>query len=584
MSLASIRRLGSRSVGRFLQTTALGALLLATAMVAALSAPGISPTVHSGLFELGPVQGADIVCVSPDPPPDWGCIFDADGNVVNLYGGSAAAFLKDQTSQSGSLDSTTFSGAGTSNKNNDPVSCPTLSIKTCWHWDAGNVPAKDDFSNAYAWAKMNPANGHLIIYAGFERLDPSGDSHVDIEFFQDVVSLDEDPPCNDPGADMIPCSFLGTRLVGDIIVSMDFLVGGGFGSMSIREWTGSSYSLVGALGAEGCNTPDSICGFNNGFDIDGGPWPNYDRHGMEITTLPKNAFTEFGIDVTAVAGETPCISVVMGKTRSSQSFTAELKDFAGPVGFPLCSISWHKVDNKAQPLGGATFELCRTHSFVNGQFVDIPDECRTVVDNVDGDIDAGDVDLDGRPGEFEVGGLSLGRYTLRETVPPPGFGADPDTVTINFTGGSMHVDVGEAFVDERPILKLTEFGYTNTPTGTPTSGVVSGTTVYTVVLHNFGGATGVVSGSLTVTVSGQGGGTFACSGTGVSDCTLTFSGVSIAPGGEAVFSLTIQYTDFADGAQVGASLLASYTTPPDTTVVRVPSGVPATITFTVQGD
>jgi len=178
----------------------------------------------------------------------------------------------------------------------------------------------------------------------------------------------------------------------------------------------------------------------------------------------------------------------------------------------------------------------------------------------------------------------LGRYTLRETIAPPGFGVDPDTVTIDFTGGSLHVDVGQAFVDERPILKLTEFGYTNTPTGTPTGGVVSGTTVYTVRLHNFGGATGVVSGSLTVTVSGQGGGTFGCSGTGVSDCTLTFSGVSIAPGGEAVFSLTLVYADFADSAQVTALLSASYTTPPDTTVVRVPSGVPATITFTVQAD
>src|SRR5213593_1247956 len=162
MNVRGLGNLMSGVVNPTLRTLALGTLLLTSIVAVALMSPGPAPTSVTGLFELGPVQGADILCVSPDPPPDWGCIFDANGNTANLYGGSAAAFLKDQTSQSGSLDSTTFSGAGTSNKNNDPVSCPTLSVKTCWHWDAGNVPAKDDFSNAYAWAKMNPANGHLI--------------------------------------------------------------------------------------------------------------------------------------------------------------------------------------------------------------------------------------------------------------------------------------------------------------------------------------------------------------------------------------------------------------------------------------
>ena len=544
-------------------------------MVAALALPGPAPAVASSLFELGPVQGADIVCADPNPPPDWGCIFDSNGNIVDLFGGDVAAFLKDDLSQSGNVDRTTFSGAGGSNKNNDAI--------TDWHWDSGNVPAKDDFSNAYAWATVNP-DGHLIVYSGFERIDSSGDSHVDIEFFQAAVALDEDLPCNDPGADPTPCNFVGARTVGDIIVSMDFSIGGDFGSLSIREWTGSSYTEIGSLGAEGCNVADTICGFNNGGGIDGGPWPNFDRHGKEITTLPKNAFTEFGIDITAVAQETPCISVVMGKTRSSQSFTAELKDFAPPTAFPICSLTWHKVDTKAQPLAGATFELCRTHDFINGQFVDIADVCVTVVDNTDGDLDAGDVDLDGAPGEFQVSITVLGRYTIRETVAPPGFGVDPDTVTVDFIGTALHVDVGEAFVDERPILKLTEFGYTNTPTDPPTGGVVSGTTVYTVKLKNFGGATAIVSGMLTVTVSNAGGGTFTCSGSGVSDCTLTFSGVSLAPGAEATFSLTLVYSDMADGAVVTAALSASYTTPPDTTIVRIPSGVPATISFTVQAD
>ncbi|HYS70966.1 MAG TPA: SpaA isopeptide-forming pilin-related protein, partial [Thermoplasmata archaeon] len=232
-------------------------------------------------------------------------------------------------------------------------------------------------------------------------------------------------------------------------------------------------------------------------------------------------------------------------------------------------------------LGGATFEVCRTHSYnpTTKQFTDIPDQCRTVPDNVDGSLDTGDVDLDPRPGEFEIGNILLGRYTIRETVPPPGFGADPDVVTVDFTGGTLRVEVLEAFVDGRPIVKLVEFGYTNTPTGIPTAGVVSGTTVFTARLKNFGTATAVVSGTLAVTASGQGAGTFTCT----PSCTVTFT-ATLAPGAGTVVTLTFTYADFADGAQVRADLSASYTTPPDTTVVREASGSPAVIMFTVQGD
>ena len=42
----------------------------------------------------------------------------------------------------------------------------------------------------------------LIIYSGFERIAPEGDSHIDIEFFQNPVALDEAVPCNDPGTDV----------------------------------------------------------------------------------------------------------------------------------------------------------------------------------------------------------------------------------------------------------------------------------------------------------------------------------------------------------------------------------------------
>ena len=177
-------------------------------------------------------------------------------------------------------------------------------------------------------------SGELIVYAGVERLAPNGSSHIDIEFNAQAIALDEAPPCDNE-----PCDFLGDKTVGDILVGMEFENGGALGALRVYRWNGSNYIIIpGALlTGEGCNATDTICGFNNdGPADDGGPWPNYDNHGDVITTLQQNAFSEFGINLTALLGSSPCISSFMAHTRTSPGpqqddpITSELKDFAGP--------------------------------------------------------------------------------------------------------------------------------------------------------------------------------------------------------------------------------------------------------------
>ena len=813
----------------------------------ALIAAAVAQAVHNdNLFELGPAENADILSDGNlANGPDWAApngIFDANRNPVGLatFGGAAAAFLFDDTSQKGASDRTTFSGAGGSNKNNDPISdadcaarVPPLTGSACdtMHWDSGNVPSKDDLVNVYAYAKINPADGHLIIYSGFERLDPNGDSHIDIEFLKDQVSLDEAVPCNDAGPDPTPCSFTGIRSVGDTIVSMDFVQGGGIGSISVHEWDGSEYIQVGLSGGEGCNAADTICAFNNGAAIDGGPWPNFDKTGNEITEIAQNGFTEFGVDITALEGETPCVSTIAGHTRSSQSFTAELKDFAGPTSFPICSaaisiapddvnevgqshtftvtasqviggvlspapdgtlvdvtltnangavnsitantcddqgplphgtvngtcditftsnsagtvtghaeadvvlggepfhvatdgtgnnsgdavkrfvdaqvditpddvnsigeshtfnvvvqqddglaagapgdavsgfgpapngttpdvtltnsdgatnsissntcaspgtvngscsvtftsqtagtvtghasvtfsvggvsltratngtgnnsgdavkqfvagsLAWTKVDNAGQLQGGATFEVCRTHNLdtSNGTFTDItPDVCVTVVDDTDLVLGPG-LDRDPSPGRFQLTDLRLGRYTVHETVAPPGFAPDPDTITIELTLANPDRTITTGFQNERPIVKITGFGYTNAAdvTPPPTSGIVSGTATYTVNLHNYGGAATTLSNSsLAVSAGGAGSGTLTCSPASP----VTLAGSVPAGGNLGPVTVACDYADMADLAEITAVLNVKYTT---NGLERTASGSPATITFTVQAD
>lgn len=240
--------------------------------------------------------------------------------------------------------------------------------------------------------------------------------------------------------------------------------------------------------------------------------------------------------------------------------------------FVAGSIAWTKVDNAGVLQGGATFEVCKTHDFTlpAGPFEDVTDVCFSVVDN-------GLNDEDADAGEFLVSGLSLGRYTVRETVAPAGFIADPDTVTVELTPGDSNKTISTAFVNTRPVLKITGFGYTNSATGTPLTGVVNGTAVYTVNLHNYGSADAVLSNSSLVVTHNASSGTVTCTG----GATLAISG-TIAPNADGgPYTLSCTYAGINDGAVITATLTVNTLTNGTT---RAASGSPATISFTVQAD
>ena len=117
------------------------------------------------------------------------------------------------------------------------------------------------------------------------------------------------------------------------------------------------------------------------------------------------------------------------------------------------SLAWFKNDDTGTRLGGASFELCRTHtldtSTTPDTFVDSPDVCVTVLDN--SPLDANPAD-----GEFLFEDLELGRYTVDEVPPfPPGFEPDPDVVTVELTlePGPKDVTISEAFVN-RALYRL----------------------------------------------------------------------------------------------------------------------------------
>ena len=245
--------------------------------------------------------------------------------------------------------------------------------------------------------------------------------------------------------------------------------------------------------------------------------------------------------------------------------------------FVAGSIAWVKHDNAGNLLAGATFTICKTFDYTlpSGPFVDIPDQCSYILDDSSADADK-------TPGEFSVTGLSLGRYTVVEKTAPAGWALDPDTITVELTPGDSDKTIAVAFVDTREVLKITGFGYTNAATGTPTSGVVSGTTVFTVNLHNYGTAPAALSSSsLIVSSANKTSGTLTCNGTGTDGLTRAITGTVAAGADGGPFSLSCTYTGLNDGARVIADLVVKSTT---NTLEREASGSPAQIRFTVQTD
>src|SRR3990172_8607376 len=337
-------------------TFAAGAIIISALALAISFTCGLvgSEAVHDeNIFEL---EGNIVENGDASDGPDWGAIFNASGAVVNLFGGEAAAFLMDDLSQSSATDRTTFAS---SNKNNDLVGT--------WNWDTGNAPAKDDLSNVYAYARR-AASGDLILYTGLERLAEDGASHVDVQFYRQDIGLDKALPCGSHlsggAGDGSPCEFTGQRSEGDLMVSMDFENGGALGMVRIFTWNEASqqYQLEFDLEGEGCNPSngfpaDVACAFNSAAaGIDGGPWPNYDRHGNVVTTLPGNSFTEVGVNVSDVLGFV-CINSVMAVTRTAppgqdaSNINSELKDFTPPQAFAVCDLDVQKTGSETSKVG-----------------------------------------------------------------------------------------------------------------------------------------------------------------------------------------------------------------------------------------
>ena len=228
----------------------------------------------------------------------------------------------DTTPCGASNDPTTFT---TSVKNGDPINGISFG--------PGNVPNKNDLSNVYAASHATAARPELFF--GAERLSDNGDSHIDFEFLQTIIGLTAGCSGN----------FSGHRTEGDLLVAVDFTGGGGTATNALYQWhcnaepgpqpaDGTVCDPGGAAHYEQITVPGSISFTINAAIVPCGGWICRDTAGV-TSQLAANDFLEGGLDLT-VLGFTGCFHTFLPHTRTAQSFSAALTDFAGPAPLATC--------------------------------------------------------------------------------------------------------------------------------------------------------------------------------------------------------------------------------------------------------
>jgi len=215
-----------------------------------------------------------------------------------------------------------------------------------WGWkDNGGFPDKDDITHGYAAAYKY--NGDLIIYFGADRFANNGDAFLGFWFFQNEVVIDKTT-----GTFKDRQGNPAKHSVGDILVIVNYPQASNASPViSVAEWNpaeadvATNLKLLVNTAQCGVSVPGQdvkACAITN-TDLVAipSPWTYTPKSGAQ-NFFPYESFFEGGMNITRILGFTPCFSSFMAESRSSDKFTATLKDFV--LGsFPVCGIGVSKA-------------------------------------------------------------------------------------------------------------------------------------------------------------------------------------------------------------------------------------------------
>ncbi len=296
----------------------------------------------------------------------------------------------------------------------------------------GSIPPnKSDLTRFYVASEFAASSN--FAYFAWERSNVLGSANIDFEINQKVT----------PG-------FTGTftgpitlnRTAGDVLITFDFVNGGGTPQLGLLKWlTAGSTSQCFASNALPC--------WGNRVDLTAAGFAEGAVNAATVTdpianvSLPGLTFGEAAVNLTA-AGVFPqntceAFGSAFVKSRSSASFTAEVKDFVAPqpVNISNCgTIKIHKVTEN----GDATFGYTTTGSLSPATFT-----------------------LSNGQTQPYLGNVLPGMYTVTESTVPAGWTLKSLVCTANGSGTTASTGGATASITMAPggVVDCTYTNHTN---------------------------------------------------------------------------------------------------------------------------
>jgi hypothetical protein len=217
----------------------------------------------------------------------------------------------------------------------EDTACPTTTT--------GSIPNnKSDLKTfgVYVEPGASPGDpGYLHLY--WTRVsDPSGTTLMDFEFNQSTQA------CAVGRVNKV-------RTTDDLLIEYSIVQGGARAIITVRKWSGSAWGpadVFTANEATGTTNTTQILAANTG--------------GVSDVSLNARTFGEASIDLDALFDDEKCTSFgsAMLKSRSSDSFTSQLKDFIAPLPINLSNCAQVIIRKETTP-PGATELFDFTKSF-----------------------------------------------------------------------------------------------------------------------------------------------------------------------------------------------------------------------------
>ena len=199
-------------------------------------------------------------------------------------------------------------------------------------WGPGQVLDKNEISNAtMLFTRGDPALGgnanDLWCVFAADRQVNNGDAYIDFEFLQNPL-YQVPYPDNPNSGYFVGEGPHGTRTIGDILVTIQFENGGTNAIPTVHKWVaiGSSYGWEVLPLTE---WPASSLYMTSNQEVTTAPWLPFGQPSYLV-----NQFAEGAINLSAFIpgiGFDECnyLATIFVRTKTSQSTTAELKDFPG---------------------------------------------------------------------------------------------------------------------------------------------------------------------------------------------------------------------------------------------------------------